>query len=111
MASAVPVAVAVDQTSGAASVHALQQQLSLAGQERRKAEQTAAQLQQQVQDLLLQQQAASRSFQEQLQQAHEAAAAKLQAAQQVRGRLLDWQSSHAPLLLSSGYGASGPLPS
>jgi hypothetical protein len=92
VAAVVPADGAAEELPGTASVLALQQQLLLAGQERRKAEQTADQLQQQVQDLLLQQQATSTSFQEQLQQAREAAAAELQAAQQVCVRLLDQHS-------------------
>lgn len=78
----------VDSSPEAGSVQAMQQQLLQEGQERHRAQQLAAQLQQQVQELLQQQVAANRSFQEQLQQAREEAAAEVHKAQQVRGDTL-----------------------
>jgi len=69
--------------AAAPEVAGLQQQLLHEGQERQRAQQLAAQLQQQVQVLVQQQVEASRAFQDQLQLSRDAAAAELQAAQQV----------------------------
>jgi hypothetical protein len=84
--AAAPAALAAGSSMDPAApdVHVLQQMLVQEGQARQQAQQLAMQLQQQVHDLLQQQVNATKLFDYQLQQVRAAAAAEVQAAQQVR---------------------------